>query len=170
MSGSGSQPMGMGQEMIPIPMPAQLPPMSSYGTPTPGWNQEMMELLVDIEIPEEYMNNELGQKVFVWYKKVLMQMQFGNYTAAVQRKLIKDLQYILFLGSQEGNEGLVFEAQLIFIANLMILKGRSDLPDGMRERTMWISQWIKNIFGDERIPKPTENKGILSNMPWSRQV
>lgn len=142
-----------------------MPPMSSYGPVMPAWNQEMMELLVDIEIPAEYLNNDLGRRVFVWTKKILMQMQFGNYTGTIQKKLIKDLQYIIFLGAQEGNEGIVAESQLIFVANLMMLKGRSDLPDGIRERIAWIMGINKNVFTDERVPKPTESKGLI-NWPW----
>ena len=144
---------------------SSLPPMSSYGPIMPAWNREMMELLVDIEIPPEYMQSDLMKKIFVWSKKILMQLQFGNYTGAIQKKLIKDLQYIIFLGGQDGNEGLVAEAQLIFVANMMIYKGRSDMPDGIRERIAWILGINKNIFSDERPARPAENKGIL-NLPW----
>lgn len=145
-----------------------MPPMSSYGPILPAWNQEMMQLLVDIEIPETYLDTALGKRVFVWTKKILMQMQFGNYTASVQRKLIRDLQYIIFLGAQDGNDGIVAEAQLIFVANLMMLKGRSDMPDGIRERIAWIMGINKNVFQDERIQKPTESKGLF-NWPWANR-
>jgi len=143
-----------------------LPPISSYGPPIPAWNKEMMELLVDIEIPQEYLNNDLGKRVFIWTKKILMQLQFGNYTGAIQKTLIKELQYIIFLGGQEGNEGIVAEEQLIFIANLMMLKGRSDLPDGIRERVAWImTQAVnKSVFSDERPARPTESKGLLNKL------
>lgn len=148
----------------PMPSGMGLPPMSSYGALQPAWNKEMMDLLVDVEIPIEYMQGELMQRVFVWTKKILMQMQFGNYTASIQKKLIKDLQFIIFLGAQDGNDGIVAEAQLIFIANLMILKGRSDMPDGIRERIAWIMGINKNVFSDERVQKPVEHKGMLGGL------
>jgi hypothetical protein len=153
------------QQPPPLPSGMGLPPMSSYGALQPAWNKEMMDLLVDIEIPDEYMQGELMQRIFVWTKKILMQMQFGNYTASIQKKLIKDLQFIIFLGAQDGNDGVVAEAQLIFVANLMIYKGRSDMPDGIRERIAWIMGINKNVFSDERVPKPVEHKGILG-LPW----
>ena len=148
---------------------SSLPPMSSYGPMLPAWNKEMMDLLVDIEIPPQYMQTELMKKVFIWSKKVLMQLQFGNYTGAVQRKMIKDLQYILFLGGQDGNEGLVAEAQFIFVANMMIYKGRSDMPDGIRERIAWIMGINKNVFSEDRPARPAENKGILGSIWPGRQ-
>ncbi len=158
----------MPKDQAPIQTQPQLPPMSSYGPMLPAWNEQMMKLLVDIEIPKEYMQSDLMKKVFVWSKGILMQMQFGNYTASVQRKLIRDLQYIIFLGAQDGNEGIVAEAQLIFVANMMMLKGRSDMPDGLRERIAWIMGINKNVFSDERASRPTENKGILASF-WGNR-
>ena len=75
--------------------------------------------------------------------------------------MIKDLRYILFLAQQEGNEQIVFEEQLLFISNMEISKGRSDKPDGMRERVMWIMQIMKNFFGNEEAKRPEENKGTF---------
>jgi len=141
-----------------------LPPMSSYGPMLPAWNEAMMTLLVDIEIPEDYMKTPLMKKVFIWSKKVLMQLQFGNYTSSIQKKMIKDLQMILFLGGQEGNEGLVAEAQFIFVANMQIYKGRSDMPDGIRERIAWIMGINKQVFSEDRPARPAENKGILGSI------
>ena len=144
-----------------------LPPISSYGGPTQTWNKETMELLVNIEIPKEILEKGNNKQLFVWYKQALMQLQFGNYTAADQRKMISDLHYIIFLSQQEGNEQLVFEFQLIFISNMMISKGRSDKPDGLRERTMWIMQVMKQIFGEDKPKRPDESKsGWLSNLPF----
>ncbi|MDD2246340.1 MAG: hypothetical protein PHC39_04580 [Proteiniphilum sp.] len=145
-----------------------LPPISSYGGPTPTWNKETMELLVNIEIPKEILEKGNNKQLFVWYKQALMQLQFGNYTAADQRKMIADLHYIIFLSQQDGNEQLVFEFQLLFISNMMISKGRSDKPDGVRERTAWISQWTKSIFGDDKPKRPEEaSKGGLFNIPFT---
>jgi hypothetical protein len=148
-----------------MPISGGLPPISSYGMPGQTWNKETMELLVNIEIPKEILNKGCNKQLFVWYKQALMQLQFGNYTAADQRKMIKALRYIIFLSQQEGNEQIVFEEQLLFISNMMISKGRSDKPDGLRERTMWIMQMIKNIFSDEKAKRPDENKGTF-NIPF----
>jgi len=150
----------------PIPMGSGMPPMSSYGPMLPSWNKETMDLLVDVEIPKSLMEEGRNKLLFVWYKKILMQLQFGNYTAADQRKFIKDLQYILFLAAQEGNEQIVFEAQLIFVSNLMMSKGRSDKPDGLRERVIWAMSIMKNIFSEEKPKRPDEAKGIFSNLPF----
>lgn len=138
--------------------------MASYGAPGQTWNKETMELLVQIEIPEEFMKGR-NKHLFVWFKQALMQLQFGNYTKKDQDKMISDLRYIIFLAQQEGNEQIVFEEQLMFISNLMISKGRSDKPDGMRERTMWIMQMIKNIFSQEEVRKPDENTSKF-NIPF----
>ena len=153
---------------IPSPAPAlsggSLPPMSSYGAPGQSWNKEMMELLVDIEIPMQYLSGA-NEKLFIWFKKVLMQIQFGNYTKADQADMIKDLRYIIFLSQQDGNEQIVFEEQLMFISNMMISKGRSDKPDGLRERTMWVMQILKNVFSQEEAKRPDE-AGNKLNLPF----
>jgi hypothetical protein len=94
-----------------------------------------------------------------------MQLQFGNYTGADQRKMIKALRYIIFLSQQEGNDQIVFEEQLLFISNLLISKGRSDKPDGLRERTAWIMTMVKNIFQTDDPKRPEENKGTF-NIPF----
>lgn len=137
-----------------------LPPVSSYGSPGQQWNEQTMKLLVEIEIPQN-MFTEHNAKLFVWFKQALMQIQFGNYTKKNQEEMIKDLRYILFLAQQEGNEQIVFEEQLLFISNMEISKGRSDKPDGMRERVMWIMQIMKNFFGNEEAKRPEENKGTF---------
>ena len=124
-----------------------------------------MDLLVDIEIPPSLMKDGRNTHLIVWSKKILMQFQFGNYTGADQKKLIKDLQYILFLAAQEGNDQIVLESQLIFVANMMLFKGRSDKPDGLRERVIWAMSIMKNIFAEEKPKRPEENKGIL-NLPF----
>jgi hypothetical protein len=146
-------------------MSSGLPPMSSYGPAPPTWTAETMKLLVNIEIPKEIMNQGSNKNLIVWYKEALMQLQFGNYTAADQRRMIKHLRYILFLAQQEGNEQIVIEEQLMFISELEISKGRSDKPDGLRERTMWIMQVIKNIFGNDEPKRPEENKSTW-NLPF----
>ena len=124
-----------------------------------------MELLVQIEIPQG-MFKEGNANLFVWFKQALMQLQFGNYTKKDQENMIKDLNYIIFISQQDGNEQLVFEMQLLFISNMMISKGRSDKPDGLRERTMWIMQMMKNIFTQEEAKRPDEQKGGW-NIPFS---
>jgi hypothetical protein len=96
-----------------------------------------------------------------------MQLQFGNYTGKDQQKMIKALRYIIFLSQQEGNDQIVFEEQLIFISNMMISKGRSDKPDGIRERTAWIMQMIKNIFQQDEAKRPEENKGTF-HLPFMK--
>jgi len=150
------------QTPLPTTTPAQspsLPPISSYGMPGQTWNKETMELLVNIEIPKEVLAQGRNPQLFVWYKQALMQLQFGNFTKRDQDIMVKDLRYIIFLSQQDGNEQMVFEEQLIFISNLMISKGRSDKPDGLRERTMWIMQMMKNIFSQEEAKRPEESKG-----------
>ena len=150
------------QAPLPATTPAQspsLPPISSYGMPGQTWNKETMELLVNIEIPKEVLAQGRNPQLFVWYKQALMQLQFGNFTKRDQDIMVKDLRYIIFLSQQDGNEQMVFEEQLIFISNLMISKGRSDKPDGLRERTMWIMQMMKNIFSQEEAKRPEESKG-----------
>lgn len=127
--------------------------------PGQTWNKETMELLVNIEIPKEVLAQGRNPQLFVWYKQALMQLQFGNFTKRDQDTMVKDLRYIIFLSQQDGNEQMVFEEQLIFISNLMISKGRSDKPDGMRERTMWVMQIIKNMFSQEDAKRPEESKG-----------
>ena len=127
--------------------------------PGQTWNKETMELLVNIEIPKEVLAQGRNPQLFVWYKQALMQLQFGNFTKRDQDIMVKDLRYIIFLSQQDGNEQMVFEEQLIFISNLMISKGRSDKPDGLRERTMWIMQMMKNIFSQEEAKRPEESKG-----------
>ena len=82
--------------------------------------------------------------------------------------MVKDLRYIIFISQQEGNEQLVFEEQIMFVSNMMISKGRSDKPDGLRERTMWIMQIMKNIFGEEQAKRPDEAKGLLSGLPFMK--
>jgi len=149
------------------PMGSSLPPISSYGSPGQTWNKETMELLVNIEIPKAILEKGRNQQLFVWYKQALMQLQFGNYTAKDQQKMIKALRYIIFLSQQEGNDQIVFEEQLIFISNMMISKGRSDKPDGIRERTAWIMQMIKNIFSQEEAKRPEENKGTF-HLPFMK--
>jgi hypothetical protein len=125
-----------------------------------------MELLVDIEIPKESLSTGGNEKLLIWTKKVLMQIQFGNYTSSDQKKMIKDLRYILILAQQEGNDQIVYEEQLMFIMNMQISKGRSDKPDGLRERTMWIMQILKNVFANEEVKKPDENSSKL-NIPFT---
>jgi len=147
------------------PMPSSLPPISSYGSPGQTWNKETMELLVNIEIPKHILEQGRNSQLFVWYKQALMQLQFGNYTGADQRKMIKALRYIIFLSQQEGNDQIVFEEQLLFISNLLISKGRSDKPDGVRERTAWIMQMIRNTFTQDEAKRPEENKGTW-NIPF----
>jgi len=147
------------------PATQSLPPISSYGQPGQTWNKETMELLVAIEIPKE-MFKDGNANLFVWFKQALMQLQFGNYTKRDQDAMISDLNYIIFLSQQDGNEQMVFERQLLFISNMMISKGRSDKPDGLRERTMWIMQMLKNIFSQEDAKRPEENKGMWSNLPF----
>jgi hypothetical protein len=148
------------------PMPSSLPPISSYGSPGQTWNKETMELLVNIEIPKHILEQGRNSQLFVWYKQALMQLQFGNYTGADQRKMIKALRYIIFLSQQEGNDQIVFEEQLLFISTLMISKGRSDKPEhGIRERTAWIMQVIKNSITTDEAQRPAENKGTW-NIPF----
>jgi hypothetical protein len=142
------------------PQASTLPPISSYGAPGQTWNVETMKLLVEIEIPQGMFKGH-NEKLFVWFKQALMQIQFGNYTKKNQEEMIKDLRYILFLAQQEGNEQIVFEEQLLFVSNMEISKGRSDKPDGLRERTMWIMQIMKNMFGQEDAKRPEENKGTF---------
>lgn len=154
-----------GQTQAPPPVPTSLPPIPSYGMPGQTWNKETMELLVNIEIPKEVLDKGSNKQLFVWYKQALMQLQFGNYTVGDQRKMIKALRYIIFLAQQDGNEQIVFEEQLLFISAMMISKGRSDKPDGLRERTMWIMQMMKNIFSEEKPKRPEENKGTF-NIPF----
>jgi hypothetical protein len=157
------------QAPLPATTPAQspsLPPISSYGMPGQTWNKETMELLVNIEIPKEVLAQGRNPQLFVWYKQALMQLQFGNFTKRDQDIMVKDLRYIIFLSQQDGNEQMVFEEQLIFISNLMISKGRSDKPDGLRERTMWIIQIMKNIFSQEEAKRPEESKGGW-NIPFA---
>ena len=159
-----TQPSSESSQPAPLPAttPAQspsLPPISSYGMPGQTWNKETMELLVNIEIPKEVLAQGRNPQLFVWYKQALMQLQFGNFTKRDQDIMVKDLRYIIFLSQQDGNEQMVFEEQLIFISNLMISKGRSDKPDGLRERTMWIMQMMKNIFSQEEAKRPEESKG-----------
>lgn len=157
---------GVGQEPMPQPMyGGGMPPTSAYGSPGQTWNKETMELLVDIEIPKESLTVGGNEKLLIWTKKVLMQIQFGNYTSSDQKKMIKDLRYILILAQQEGNDQIVYEEQLIFIMNMQISKGRSDKPDGLRERTMWIMQILKNVFANEDVKKPDENSSKL-NIPF----
>jgi hypothetical protein len=96
-----------------------------------------------------------------------MQLQFGNYTGKDQQKMIKALRYIIFLSQQEGNDQIVFEEQLIFISNMMISKGRSDKPDGIRERTAWVMQILKNTFTQEEAKRPEENKGTF-HLPFMK--
>ena len=144
-----------------------LPPIQSYGQPGMTWNKETMELLVDIEIPKESLSNGRNTNLFVWAKKVLMQLQFGNYTAKDRKRMIKALRYIIFMSQQEGNEQIVFEEQLMFVSELMISKGSSDKPDGMRERTFWGMQLIKNIFSQDEAKRPEENKSTW-NLPFMR--
>ena len=148
------------------PTQSSLPPVSSYGMPGQTWNKETMELLVDIEIPAQYLKDGGNNHLFVWAKKILMQMQFGNYTKADQTAMIKDLRYIIFISQQDGNEQLVFEEQLLFVSNMMISKGRSDKPDGLRERTAWIMSMMKNIFSQEDARRPEESKGVWNNLPF----
>jgi hypothetical protein len=143
-----------------------MPPTSAYGNPGQTWNKETMELLVDIEIPKESLSIGGNEKLLIWTKKVLMQIQFGNYTSSDQKKMIKDLRYILILAQQEGNDQIVYEEQLMFIMNMQISKGRSDKPDGLRERTMWIMQILKNVFANEEVKKPDENSSKL-NIPFT---
>jgi len=150
-----------------MPMTSSLPPISSYGSPGQTWNKETMELLVNIEIPKHILEEGRNSQLFVWYKQALMQLQFGNYTAKDQQKMIKALRYIIFLSQQEGNDQIVFEEQLIFISNMMISKGRSDKPDGIRERTAWIMQMIKNIFQQDEAKRPEENKGTF-HLPFMK--
>ncbi len=142
------------------PSTSTLPPISSYGSPGQTWNVETMKLLVEIEIPQGMFEGH-NKKLFVWFKQALMQIQFGNYTKKNQEEMIKDLRYILFLAQQEGNEQIVFEEQLLFVSNMEISKGRSDKPDGLRERTMWIMQIMKNMFGQDDAKRPEENKGTF---------
>jgi hypothetical protein len=142
-----------------------MPPTSAYGNPGQTWNKETMELLVDIEIPKISLASGGNEKLLIWTKKVLMQIQFGNYTSSDQKKMIKDLRYILILAQQEGNDQIVFEEQMIFIMNMQISKGRSDKPDGLRERTMWIMQILKNVFSNDDVKKPDENSSKL-NIPF----
>ena len=151
----------------PAPVSSSLPPIASYGVPGQTWNKETMELLVNIEIPKSILEEGRNSQLFVWYKQALMQLQFGNYTASDQKKMIKALRYIIFLSQQEGNDQIVFEEQLIFISNMMISKGRSDKPDGIRERTAWIMQMIKNIFANEDVKRPEENKGTF-HLPFMK--
>lgn len=150
-----------------MPVTSSLPPVSSYGAPGQTWNRETMDLLVDIEIPKEYLTGP-NKNLFVWCKTVLKQIQFGNYTRKDQEAMVKDLRYIIFISQQEGNEQLVFEEQIMFVSNMMISKGRSDKPDGLRERTMWIMQIMKNIFGEEQAKRPDEAKGLLSGLPFMK--
>jgi hypothetical protein len=149
------------------PMGSSLPPISSYGSPGQTWNKETMELLVNIEIPKSILEQGRNQQLFVWYKQALMQLQFGNYTGKDQQKMIKALRYIIFLSQQEGNDQIVFEEQLIFISNMMISKGRSDKPDGIRERTAWVMQILKNTFTQEEAKRPEENKGTF-HLPFMK--
>jgi hypothetical protein len=149
------------------PQSGGMPPVSSYGPMAPSWNKETMDLLVDIEIPKEILDHGENRKLLVWTKKILMQMQFGNYTAADQKKFIKDLQYIIFLSHQGGKQQIAIEAQLILVANLQLSKGRSDKPDGLRERVLWAMSIMKNIFTEEKAKRPEENRSIL-NLPFGR--
>lgn len=144
-----------------------LPPIQSYGQPGQTWNKETMELLVDIEIPKEVLDKGRNVNLIMWTKKVLMQLQFGNYTAADRKQFVKALRYILFLSQQEGNDQIVFEEQLILVAKLMLSKGSSDKPDGIRERTFWGMQLIKNIFSQDEAKRPEENKSTW-NLPFTR--
>jgi hypothetical protein len=150
------------------PMGSSLPPISSYGAPGQTWNKETMELLVNIEIPKHILESGRNSQLFVWYKQALMQLQFGNYTSKDQQKMIKALRYIIFLSQQEGNDQIVFEEQLLFISNLLISKGRSDKTEhGIRERTAWIMQILKNTFTTEEAKRPDENKGTFS-LPFQK--
>lgn len=144
-----------------------LPPIQSYGTPAQTWNKETMELLVDIEIPADALKKGRNTNLIMWTKKVLMQLQFGNYTSADRKQFVKALRYILFLSQQEGNDQIVFEEQLILVAKLMLSKGSSDKPDGIRERTFWGMQLIKNIFSQDEAKRPEENKSTW-NLPFTR--
>lgn len=146
---------------------SSLPPVQSYGQPGLTWNKETMELLVDIEIPKEALDKGRNINLIMWTKKVLMQLQFGNYTANDRKQFVKALRYILFLSQQEGNDQIVFEEQLILVAKLMLSKGSSDKPDGIRERTFWGMQLIKNIFSQDEVKKPEENKSTW-NLPFTR--
>ena len=144
-------------QSLPSPTTSQLPPISSYGQPGISWNKETMELLVDIEIPKDILAKGQNEKLFIWTKKCLMQLQFGNYTEKDYKRLVKDLWEIIWVSQQEGNEQIAYELQLMFISKLQISKGRSDKPDGLRERTMWIMQMIKNIFQEDQAKRPEES-------------
>jgi len=91
------QPSSSGGSTTTTPVQSSLPPISSYGVPGQTWNKETMELLVDMEIPIESLKEGRNGQLFVWYKKALMQLQFGNYTKADQTAMIKDLRYIIFI-------------------------------------------------------------------------
>jgi hypothetical protein len=137
-----------------------LPSMGSYGPMYPSWNKEMMALLTELEIPEDIIrDNPRLKRMFMFTKRILIHFGFTNITGTDHKRIRMALEDILMLSGQEGSEDLCEERMLMLISDIMLYKSRSDKPDGLRERPMWVMAILKNILGEEKVQRPTEKKG-----------
>jgi hypothetical protein len=149
---------------LPI-MGSSMPPMSSYGMPGPTWNKETMDLIVGVCIPPEILLKPEYKDFVIFAAKILQQIQFSNFTRADIRDILIDVRQIFFLSQSDGNEQLFREEQLMLIFKVQAMKARNDSPDGIRERTAWLTSIGRTIFGEDKPKHPEESKGGW-NMPF----